>query len=120
MKDAAYQHRVVHTLPFALQELLRLNLILFPHRSQTDQSQGGSLLLAGEGVFHFASLSERISLGKRLYSLLFGNAKLQESVCFWAMQQPHTGSRKDYWPQLFHDVYETAPGKTYQVKLAKC
>ncbi|MGG4439452.1 DUF2515 domain-containing protein [Brevibacillus fortis] len=114
MKDSAYQNSVVRTIPFALQELLKLNLILFPHKG------ADSLQLAGERVFHFASLPERISLGKRLYSLLFGGTNRQEASYAWALQQPHTGSRKDYWPHLFHDVNDTAPGKSYQVKLMNC
>lgn len=119
MKEPDYQNSVVRTIPFALQELLQLNMILFPHRKVADE-QGSSLQLAGERVFHFASLSERISLGKRLYSLLFGGQKRQEAAYTWALEQPHTGSRKDYWPHLFHDVNNTAPGKPYQVKLMNC
>ncbi|MFS0556457.1 DUF2515 domain-containing protein [Brevibacillus sp. 179-C9.3 HS] len=114
MKDPVYQNSVVRTIPFALQELLQLNMILFPYNG------AGSLQLAGERVFHFASLPERISLGKRLYSLLFGETNRQEAAYAWALQQPHTGSRKDYWPHLFHDVNDTVPGKPYQVKLKNC
>ncbi|MCM3143275.1 DUF2515 domain-containing protein [Brevibacillus sp. MER 51] len=119
MKDPAYQNSVVRTIPFALQELLQLNMILLPQQKRVDE-QGSSLQLAGERVFHFASLPERISLGKRLYSLLFGAIDRQEAAYAWALDQPHTGSRKDYWPHLFHDVNETVPGKPYQVKLMNC
>lgn len=119
MKDSSYQNSVVRTIPFALQELLQLNLIVFPQRKVVDE-QGSILQLVGERVFHFASLPERIRLGKRLYSLLFGGANRQEPAYAWALQQPHTGSRKDYWPHLFHDVHDTVPGKSYQVKLMNC
>ncbi|UKK99283.1 DUF2515 domain-containing protein [Brevibacillus brevis] len=119
MKDPAYQNSVVRTIPFALQELLQLNMILLPQQKRVDE-QGSSLQLAGERVFHFSSLPERISLGKRLYSLLFGAINRQEAAYAWALDQPHTGSRKDYWPHLFHDVNETVPGKPYQVKLMNC
>ncbi|MGG4453437.1 DUF2515 domain-containing protein [Brevibacillus porteri] len=119
MKEPGYQNSVVRTIPFTLQEHLQLNMILLPHRKVADE-QGSSLQLAGERVFHFASLPERISLGKRLYSLLFGDTNKQEAAYAWALEQPHTGSRKDYWPHLFHDVYDIAPGKPYQVKLTNC
>lgn len=118
MGDEAYQTTVVKTLPFALQEVLRLNLILFPYRAAGQED--GALRLAGEPVFHFASLAERIELGKRLYSLLFCDNEIKEGAIAWASHKPHTGSRKDFWPHLFHDLRETAPGKPYQKKLASC
>ncbi|WP_432774385.1 DUF2515 family protein [Brevibacillus gelatini] len=116
MSDEAYRNTVVETLPFALQEVLRLNLILLPYRGQED----GALRLAGEPVFHFASLTERIELGKRLYSLLFGDTPIKEGAMRWAGDKPHTGSRKDFWPHLFHDLRETTPGEPYRKRLGNC
>ncbi|MGN7469992.1 DUF2515 domain-containing protein [Brevibacillus sp. SAFN-007a] len=118
MSDETYQTTVVKTLPFALQEVLRLNLILFPYRAEGQED--GALRLAGAPVFHFASLAERIELGKRLYSLLFTSLRLREGAIQWASDKPHTGSRKDFWPHLFHDLRETAPGKAHQKKLGGC
>lgn len=115
MQDESYRKTVLDTLPFAMQELLSLNQILFPYRGD-----GRRLHLAGETVSHFASATERIALGKRLYALLFRDSKLLEEVLGWALKQPHTGSRKDFWPQIFHDIHEGVPGQPYRKKLAGC
>ncbi|MDF2680006.1 MAG: hypothetical protein K0R47_1196 [Brevibacillus sp.] len=115
MKDESYQKTVLSTLPFAFQELLALNQILFPCLGDVRP-----LRLVGETVSHFASLTERISLGKRLYALLFRDLSIQEAVLGWASRQPHTGSRRDFWPHLFHDVKESVPGKPYQKRVENC
>lgn len=115
MKNESYQNTVISTLSFALQELLALNQILFPCLGDVRP-----LRLIGETVSHFASLAERIALGKRLYALLFRDSALLEAVYGWACGQPHTGSRKDFWPHLFHDVKESIPGKPYQKRVENC
>ncbi len=118
MGDATYRHSVVKTLPFALQEVLRLNLILFPY--EAEGRSNAPLRLLGDQVSQFASLVERIELGKRLYSLLYRDTKTREGVEKWAEQKHHTGSRKDFWPHLFHDLRETVPGKPYQKTVRGC
>lgn len=115
MKDETYQKSVLVTLPFTFQELLSLNQILFPCEGDVQP-----LRLVGENVSHFASLTERISLGKRLYALLFRDLSILEAVLCWASRQPHTGSRKDFWPHLFHNVKESVPGKPYQKRVEGC
>ncbi|WP_238933378.1 DUF2515 family protein [Brevibacillus choshinensis] len=115
MKEESYQKTVLGTLPFAIQELLALNQILFPCAGD-----GQPLRLVGETVSHFASVTERISLGKRLYALLFRDDFLLQAVFGWARGQAHTGSRKDFWPHLFHDVKESVPGKPYQRRVGDC
>lgn len=118
MRDQKYLRTVIQTLPFALQELLQLGHILFP--SPTEDLSGGALTLYGNNVSHFASLSERIALGKKLYALLFRDSARLEGILAWAVNQPHSGSRKDYWPHLFHDVDESVPGQPTVKKLSNC
>lgn len=129
MQDPGYQHTVLRTLPFALQELMQANQILFPYwQEQADHEdhedlrddRTNPLPVFGQIVAHFASLPERIALGKRLYTLLFGTSVQYDGILAWAKRQAHTGSRKDFWPHLFHDVNESVPGKPYQKKIVSC
>lgn len=115
-----YQETVLQTLEFKLQDLLRLNQILFPLFQKEITGPGSSPKLIGQTLHHFASLHERISLGKRLYSLLFHDSSVLEAVTKWATKQPHTGSRKDYWPHVFNTVNESVPGARYKRKIGHC
>lgn len=100
--NSQYKDTVVDTISFKLQDLFDMNQILFP-------SAGTKLQLVGDTVHHFSSLNDRISIGKILYRLLF--SQRLESIVEWAKAHPHTGSRKDYWPEVFNDVKETLPGE---------
>jgi hypothetical protein len=120
IRQPHYQQTVLHTLEFKLQELLGLNQILFPCLAEGRGGDDGKPVLIGQTLRHFASLPERIALGKRLYALLFRDPDVLRAVTGWAVRQPHTGSRKDYWPHLFHDVNESVPGAPYKRKLANC
>jgi hypothetical protein len=117
MNKKEYQEKVLETFEFKLQELLSLNHILFPYEAKGEKG------LVGLTINQFSSLEERILFGKRLYSLLF-DEKILPTVKAWAVNQPHSGSRKDYWPTLFNDIKEYAPGspnkkRLYQCKLSK-
>ena len=59
-------------------------------------------------------------LGKDLYRLLFHEADLLEKVYRWATTHPHTGSRKDYWPDVFNDVHDGVPGLALLRRLKSC
>lgn len=110
IQNPHYQKTVLQTIEFKLQDLLRLNQILFPYYRENHKHPS----LVGQTLHHFASLHERILLGKRLYSLLFDRSDILQGVFNWATDHPHTGSRKDYWPHLFNDVNETVPGTPYK------
>ncbi|MGG3882981.1 DUF2515 domain-containing protein [Brevibacillus panacihumi] len=110
IKNPYYQKTVLQTLEFKLQDVLRLNQILFPCYREGDRE----LTLVGHTIQHFASLYERIRLGKQLYTLLFDRTAILREAVKWAAEHPHTGSRKDYWPHLFNDVKETMPGVLYR------
>ena len=45
---------------------------------------------------------------------------LLPSIEAWAAAHPHTGSRKNYWPEIFNDIKEYAPGLPYIKRLNHC
>jgi hypothetical protein len=113
MNKNEYQKKVLESFEFKLQELLSFNHILFPYQ------QKGKIRLVGLTINQFSSLEERILFGKRLYSLLF-DERILPSAKAWAAAHPHTGSRKDYWPEIFNDIKEYAPGFPYIKRLNQC
>jgi hypothetical protein len=113
IQNQKYIQEVFHTLEFEIQDILSFNQILFPYNDY------GVMKLAGQTVNQFESVCERIQLGKRLYVILFDPDVLNK-VEEWAIEQYHTGSRKDYWPHIFNDVHEGSPGLKYQIKLSSC
>ncbi|WP_257346827.1 DUF2515 domain-containing protein [Pseudalkalibacillus decolorationis] len=115
MQNKQFQSKIIQSIEFNLQELLSLNHILFPIDSPFEKAK-----LVGQTLNHFTSLHERILLGKRLYSLLFDDEERLTNILKWAKFNPHTGSRKDYWPHVFNDVKETLPGRVYNPQIKDC
>lgn len=111
VQNPHYQQEVFNKIEFQLQSWLSFNQIVFP-------SEGNHV--KGQTLQQFQSLHERILLGKRLYVVLFKNTDFHRQALDWAKCHPHTGSRKDYWPHLFNDVNEGAPGITYPLRLKSC
>jgi hypothetical protein len=120
IQNPFYQETVLQTIEFKLQDLLSLNQIIFPCEQKDEKSFEKAPLLIGQTLHHFASLHERILLGKRLYALLFHRSEVLQSVSQWAAKHVHTGSRKDYWPHLFNNVNESVPGSAYQQRIEHC
>jgi Protein of unknown function (DUF2515) len=114
IQNPQYKLQVFQKLEFKLQELMSLNHILFPYEKK------GVIQLKGQTLHHFESLHERITLGKRLYAVLFKDKEVLALTEQWANAHPHTGSRKDYWPHIFNDVHEGLPGEQYQFQLKSC
>jgi hypothetical protein len=114
MNSVYFKQKVFDTFEFKLQELLSFNQILFPNK------RNDKTFLLGQTVNQFDSLHERIMLGKRLYTLLFSNKQILNETEKWALTNSHTGSRKDYWPHLFNNVKEYAPGNFYIRRLKNC
>ncbi len=112
-----FQKTVLNTIGFKLYDFLRFNHIIFPFYKKGETEKPS---LTGETVRHFDSLHERILLGKRLYSILFKEKSTWQNVLLWADKHPHTGSRKDYWKHLFHDINESIPGSVYHRRTEKC
>lgn len=113
VQNPLYKNEVLNKLEFKLQDTFSFNQILFPHLKDN------RLNLAGQTLHQFASLHQRILLGKRLYMVLFKNKEVLISAEKWAVKQPHTGSRKDYWPHIFNNIRESPPGKSY-LRLKSC
>ncbi|MDR6998482.1 DUF2515 family protein [Neobacillus niacini] len=111
VQNPQYKKEVFNKLEFKLQDLLSFNQILFPY---------GNKNMVGQTLHQFGSLNERILLGKRLYAVLYQQRDIFEKVVEWAKDHHHTGSRKDYWPDVFNNVNEGVPGLTYQLRLKSC
>lgn len=120
IQNPFYQKNVLKTIEFKLQDILSLNQILFPYYQEDKRDFEKPPELIGQTLRHFVSLHERILLGKRLYTLLFGRSDMLKRISHWAAQNAHTGSRKDYWPHLFNDVKETIPGTSYKQRINNC
>ncbi|MBF0705085.1 DUF2515 family protein [Alkalihalobacillus hwajinpoensis] len=105
IKNDVFHQSVFKTLPFQLQNVFNMNVILFPRNHNT------SIQLIGETANHFLYVKERIHLGKRLYQILFSKQEIFNAILDWASHHPHTGSRKDFWPHFFHPVKEGIPGE---------
>ncbi|KIL76774.1 DUF2515 family protein [Bacillus badius] len=112
-----FQKTVTGTLSFKMYEFLQLNNILFPYYEGGRKEKTS---LVGTTSRQFTSLHERIQVGKNLYSLLFQREEVLAGVLKWAHECPHTGSRKDYWPDLFNDVNESFPRSLYKPRVKNC
>jgi hypothetical protein len=116
VKHPHYRKTVLETWEFKAQTLLQMNEVFFPYHVSGSQK----VHLAGQVCRDFSSLDERIDLGKKLYAILFGNSEIFRGVLEWVQNQRHTGSREDYWPQLFSKVKLTSPGTEYTRRLSGC
>jgi hypothetical protein len=116
VRNPYFKKNVLDTLAFKTQALLQLNHIVFP----CDGKTGGSsrIRLAGLILENFADLAERIRFGQQLYAILYGLPDVAGGAHAFARRQPHTGSRTDYWPELFAPVRRGAPEPAYRPKLA--
>nr|WP_233275010.1 DUF2515 family protein [Calidifontibacillus oryziterrae] len=114
INNPIFQKSVFDTIEFKLQDFLSMNHILFPYK------ENGKVRLTGQTLHHFESLHERILLGKRLYELLFTDSKRLDLIEQWAKANPHSGSRKDYWPHIFNDVDEGVPSMILKPRLKEC
>ncbi|PPA68925.1 YjzC family protein [Jeotgalibacillus proteolyticus] len=95
ISNSHFQKKVYESRLFRIQEFFHFNYIVFPHRNF------GQTQLIGRNVSHFAPLEKRISLGKRLYAMLFSSPSLTEEITEFCASTVHSGSRADYWPDCF-------------------
>ncbi|MCP3026379.1 DUF2515 family protein [Halobacillus sp. A5] len=116
IQNPVYKHSVLNTSLFKLQEFLSFNHILFPYRTTVQKK----MKLVGGTVHHFSSVEDRINFGKSLYDLLFSVQTRLKQTIDWALHQPHSGSRKDYWPDLFNDIKESAPDQVHELQSSPC
>lgn len=111
VQQPKFRDGVLDTLYFQAQSLLQLNQVIFPYvvTSKGNEPSGESCRLAGLILENFSSLHERIAFGQKLYSLLFGIPDVHRRVTRFALQRQHTGSRSDYWPDLYTPVRRAPP-----------
>lgn len=110
IKDQFFKQEVFETLSYKLQEQLKIISVIFP-------TLDGEIY--GLAIFRFQELSNRIQIGKQLYSILF-KKDLNPFFIEYANAITHTGSRNDYEeivgftksnnPKL-RDVYPIIPHK---------
>ncbi|QDP40425.1 DUF2515 family protein [Radiobacillus deserti] len=96
-----YKHAVFERFPYAFQDLLHMNAILFPTRT-------GDVFATD--VFDFRSVTKRIQLGKRLAAILF-HPMIYPAVFDFASQTTPTGSSQEY------EQYQSNHNGVYTPKL---
>lgn len=116
VQNKQFKDTVLDTIMFKLQDVFAFNHILLPYISPVQKNTQ----FVGGTVHHFSSVEDRITLGKGLYDLLFSEQSRFAQTVDWARSTTHTGSRKDFWPQLFNDVKETAPGHVHELHNSPC
>lgn len=96
VRSFPYKQHVLNTLEYKMQSLFQLTQVFFPYRTESRRTR-----LAGLSLENFSDLNERIQFGKQLYAILFGIPQVHQTAVEFAKRVPHTGSRADYWPDLF-------------------
>ncbi|UOQ43095.1 DUF2515 domain-containing protein [Halobacillus salinarum] len=112
----SYQISVLNTMMFKLQDILNLNHLLIPYYSEDKKETK----LSGAVLHHFASLEERIEFGKKLYAMIFSTPSKLSRITAWAGDHLHTGSRSDYWPQLFSATAKSRSGSLHGTRISAC
>ncbi|WP_143414508.1 DUF2515 family protein [Halobacillus massiliensis] len=116
VQNNQYKQTVLNTTLFKLQDVFDFNHILFPYMTPLQKKTK----VVGGTVHHFSSVEDRIVFGKGLYDLLFSIQSRLQQIVSWAESNPHTASRKDFWPRLFNDIKESAPGQVHELKGSPC
>lgn len=121
VQDPKQREEVLDSFYFEAQSLLQLNQVFFPQASlNSEVRKTNAIPLAGLILEHFSSLHERIGIGRSLYALLYGLEPIHQGSLRFARLRPHSGSRADYWPELFSKVRHESPGLRYEAKLDGC
>ncbi|WP_158560537.1 DUF2515 family protein [Paenibacillus contaminans] len=132
VQNKTFREELLNTAAFHAYAWLQLTQVLLPYapvtepaamdtgRHRVSAGNGGRTKplprLAGLILESFASLEERIGVGKKLYALLYGVPAVFKGVLAFAEATPHTGSRTDYWPHLFTGTRHDS-SKPYVTKL---
>jgi hypothetical protein len=102
IQNTYFIQTVFKTIPFQSQDLMHVTSVFFPYELNNNRllSRPG-IPIAGIAMNNFTDINTRIAVGKKLYLILFGNKKIHDGVFRFASDTPHTGSRADYWPDVF-------------------
>jgi hypothetical protein len=103
IENPFFQEKVFETLSFLFQQWLGFMDVLLPFQEKK------KMKLAGATVHDFANVDHRIDIGKTLYGMLFHNKRVYDGAYQFAINTPHTGSRADFWPELFTTSYKKQP-----------
>ncbi|WP_241242917.1 DUF2515 family protein [Paenibacillus whitsoniae] len=122
VRNSVFQETVINTSLFKTQGWLQLNQVGFPYAESgtaAGAADAGKMAFRVAGLIleKFADVRERIAFGKSLYGVLFGIPHLHAGIVRFASTRPHTGSRADYWPQLFAPIRKAPPAVKYQERL---
>ncbi|GAA0600066.1 DUF2515 domain-containing protein [Virgibacillus siamensis] len=98
IKQSYFKYKIFFRLPYLLQDILLLNAIIIPASNNK---------LYGVNVHDFTKLTNRISLGKKIASIIF-KPSVYSSIYHFAESNEHTGSRRDY-EKYFTKPIEKAP-----------
>lgn len=96
IKGIYHSTSLLQELPYKLPENLGFTTIFIPYKL----SKKYRYRLSGKTVNEFEHVKKRVELGKELYQILFEERYISETIKF-SHNQPHTGSRSDYWDFLF-------------------
>ncbi|MBU9714063.1 DUF2515 family protein [Evansella tamaricis] len=96
VQNHIFQENVFNTWQYQVQEAFHLVHVLFPYATKSSIRR-----IAGHKVVNFRNVEERVNIGKQLYLILFGIPVIYKECYFFAKENPHTGSREDYWPHMF-------------------
>jgi hypothetical protein len=119
VENEYFKKHVLQKAFFRAQSLFQLNHVIFPYIADNERFSPNPRL-AGLVVEDFAELDERIEVGKKLYAMLFGLPDVLKGAERFAEQQPHSGSRADYWPHLFAKIKKSPPSGDYALRLNGC
>ncbi|WP_244513331.1 DUF2515 family protein [Oceanobacillus limi] len=86
IEQSFFKKRVFRSPPYLLQNLLSMNAVLIPTKSNK---------IFGHFVKDFTRTSNRIRLGKQIASILYSSGVYPKYMSF-ALAVDHTGSRNDY------------------------
>lgn len=112
-----FKKYVIDTLLFKTQGFMQLNQVVFPFKASRNLQSPMPMQLAGLILEDFSNLNERIQFGKKLYSILFGFPDILKGAKSFAADTKHSGSRADYWPQLFTKTNVATSSSSYTEKL---
>jgi hypothetical protein len=93
INNSKYETEVLDSILFKTQEHLGFTDVLIPFKKKHKTE------LAGVTVYGFENVTNRIVIGKMLYGILFH--KIYNKAISFATNISHTGSRADFWPDVF-------------------
>ncbi|KUP06474.1 hypothetical protein Q75_08060 [Bacillus coahuilensis p1.1.43] len=101
----------IQKIIFFLQDRIKLSYCIFPTVSNKKHPP-----LYGINLHHFQEPQQRVNIGKSLYSLLY-QSRYSNSFLQFAHSTPHTGSRHDYWPEVYSTIQDST--KLHSPKLVE-